>query len=142
MNLTITSKVKGDLEWVYSNFDEKLFGYLLPPGAKLIAFGGSVKGAIVHLKLPLAGEWLSEIIEDKQTDSECYFIDVGRKLPFPLKRWRHKHLLLKKGELVRIEDQMTFSSGYLVLDLIMLPMLWLSFLPRKWQYQGYFNQLK
>ena len=140
MNVTITSKVKGELDWVYSNFNEDLFRYLLPPGATLVEFGGSRKGDIVHLKLPVAGEWISHIIEDYQDKDKCYFVDVGRKLPFPLKSWRHKHLLIKRGNDVRIEDRMQYSSGFILLDILLVPLMWLSFLPRKWQYKSYFRQ--
>ena len=97
MNITLRSTVKADLNTVYTRFDADLFRYLLPPGAELIAFGGSRKGDLVHLKLPVAGEWLSEITEDGQTEDMCYFIDEGRTLPFPLKTWTHKHSLYQKA---------------------------------------------
>ena len=61
MNITLKTKVSRDLKVVYNRFDHDLFKYLLPPGAQLIEFGGSKKGDFVHLKLPVAGEWISEI---------------------------------------------------------------------------------
>ena len=98
MNITLRSKVSCDLATVSERFDEDLFRYLLPPGAQLIEFGGSKKGDIVHLKLPIAGEWVSEITESGSSDDTNYFIDEGRVLPFPLKRWKHKHILQREGE--------------------------------------------
>ncbi|QSE98829.1 hypothetical protein [Fulvivirga lutea] len=142
MQVIITSKVKGELDWVYSNFDAELFSYLLPPGAKLIAFGGSEKGAIVHLKLPVAGEWISEIIEEESTEGQRYFIDVGKKLPFPLASWHHKHLLTQVNSHVRIEDRMSFSTGFFLFDVMVAPFLWLAFIPRKWQYKSYFKNIR
>ncbi len=41
MNITLRSKVTGDLMAVNNRFDSDLFKYLLPPGAQLIEFGGS-----------------------------------------------------------------------------------------------------
>lgn len=139
MNITLRSKVNRDLITVYSRFDHKLFRYLLPPGAQLIAFGGSKKGDIVHLKLPLAGEWISEITEDGSSEGCYYFIDEGRKLPFPLKKWKHKHVLLSAGENTIIEDNMNFSTGNAIGDILLYPILLLSFLPRAWQYKSYFE---
>ena len=139
MNITLRSKVNAELASVYNRFDADLFSYLLPPGAQLIAFGGSKTGDIVHLKLPLAGEWISEITEDGSSEDRCYFIDEGRTLPFPLKTWRHKHILHRSGKSTIIEDNMTFSTGNGLADLLVFPFLLLSFLPRVWQYKKYFK---
>jgi|TARA_B110000503_G_scaffold140458_1_gene231382 ligand-binding SRPBCC domain-containing protein len=139
MKIILKSEVIGDLTTVYDRFDDKLFRYLLPPGATLIEFGGSTKGDIVHLKLPLAGEWISEITENGMSPDMRYFIDEGRKLPFPLKKWKHKHILLAAGKKTIIEDNMTFSSGNIIIDLFIYPVLLLSFLPRIWQYKQYFR---
>jgi ligand-binding SRPBCC domain-containing protein len=140
MNITLKSKVVGDLHTIYNKFDQHLFKYLLPPGAQLIAFGGSKKGNIVHLKLPLAGEWISEITEDEISDDVCYFIDEGKKLPFPLKDWKHIHRLHRVGNKTIIEDNMTFSTGSFIADLMFYPILLVSFLPRVWQYKSYFKE--
>lgn len=139
MNITLRSKVNGEVSSIFERFDERLFKFLLPPGAQLIEFGGSQKGDIVHLKLPLAGEWVSEIIENGASEDTCYFIDEGRKLPFPLKEWRHKHILLRAGNSTIIEDNMSFSIGNKITDLLFYPVLYFSFLPRVWQYKRYFN---
>lgn len=139
MNITLRSKVNEELTAVYNRFDHNLFRYLLPPGAKLIAFGGSNKGDIVHLKLPLAGEWISEITENGISEDSCYFIDEGRKLPFPLKKWKHKHILTRAGQGTIIEDNMHFSTGNIIADIMLYPLLLLAFLPRVWQYKSYFK---
>lgn len=139
MNITLKSKVTGELNAVYNRFDDNLFRYLLPPGAQLIEFGGSKKGDIVHLNLPLAGEWISEITENGMSDDMCYFIDEGRKLPFPLKKWKHKHILHNAGASTIIEDNMNFSTGNIITDILFYPVLLLAFLPRLWQYKSYFK---
>ncbi len=139
MNITLRSKVGGEVAAIFERFDERLFKFLLPPGAQLIEFGGSKKGDIVHLKLPLAGEWVSEITENGASADTRYFIDEGRKLPFPLKEWRHKHILHRAGNSTFIEDNMNFSTGSIFTDILFYPVLYLSFLPRVWQYKRYFN---
>tara|TARA_B110000046_G_scaffold48975_1_gene54442 strand:- start:125 stop:547 length:423 start_codon:yes stop_codon:yes gene_type:complete len=139
MKIRLKSKVTCELETVHSRFDGELFKYLLPPGAQLIEFGGSTKGDIVHLKLPLAVEWVSEITENGKSEDSYYFIDEGRKLPFPLKKWKHKHILKASGQHTIIKDNMSFSSGNIVADAIIYPVLLLLFLPRIWQYKSYFN---
>ena len=80
MNITLRSKIDGNFKENFDRFDQDLFLYLLPPGAQLIEFGGSKTGDIVHLKLPLAGEWISDITEHGHSEDRCYFIDEGRKL--------------------------------------------------------------
>lgn len=138
MKITLRSKVGGEIAAISERFDENLFKYLLPPGAQLIKFGGSKKGDIVHLKLPLAGDWVSEITENGSTDDAIYFIDEGRVLPFPLKKWRHKHILHRVGNSTVIEDNMNFATGSMLMNILFYPVLYLSFLPRVWQYKRYF----
>lgn len=140
MNIKLQSKVKGELSTILARFDQDLFSYLLPPGAQLIEFGGSKKGDVVHLKLPMAGEWVSEITENGIEEDRCYFIDEGRKLPFPLKKWKHKHILHRVGNNnTIIEDDIFFSTGYILTDILFYPFIFLSFLPRVWQYKRYFD---
>ncbi|MTI38113.1 hypothetical protein E1140_01285 [Fulvivirga lutimaris] len=141
MKIILKSKVKADLQFVINHFDEDLFKYLLPPAAHLIEFGGSKTGDTVHLHLPLAGEWISEITEHGSKSNLYYFIDEGKVLPFPLKKWRHKHILKGQGEHTIIEDHMSFSTGLIAFDLMFYPVLVLSFLPRLWQYKNYFKNI-
>ena len=95
----------------------------------------------MHLKLPVAGAWFSEITEHGGTEGQAYFIDQGRQLPFPLKQWEHRHVLYRDGDHTIIEDDMHFSSGNRLLDLLLYPALFLAFLPRVWQYKAYFKNL-
>lgn len=141
MNIKLRSRVAREMNVVNSMFDEVLFQYLLPPGAELIEFGGSKKGDIVHLRLPLAGEWISEITEDAQSENLIYFIDEGRQLPFPLKKWKHRHVLHRDQGHTIVEDDMSYSTGSVLLDLLFYPVLLFSFLPRIWQYKSYFKEV-
>jgi ligand-binding SRPBCC domain-containing protein len=124
---------------VRDNFNEKLFTYLLPPGARLIRYDGSSPGDIVHLTLPIAGEWKSEIVESGQGNQEFYFIDIGHVLPMGLKFWKHRHELKGVGTETLIRDDMTFSTGNHVLDGLLYPIMYMAFLPRKQQYRKFFT---
>lgn len=141
MKITLKSKVKKPLRVVFENFDSNLFKYLLPPGAKLLRFDGSKKGDFVNLRLPLAGEWLSEITENGESEEECYFIDEGRKIPWPLKKWKHKHIISDFKGITIITDEMNFSTGNSLFDVLVYPFLYLAFYPRTYQYQKYFKGL-
>jgi ligand-binding SRPBCC domain-containing protein len=144
MRILLKSRVSGNYLEVGKSFDRNLFEFLLPPGAKVQRFDGSRKGDIVHLAFtfPFKAEWVSEIIEDNITDRECFFIDKGTKLPFGIRSWIHKHRIVKDDNHSIIEDDIEFSTGNRLLDLVYYPGLLISFLPRKWQYRKYFTKSK
>lgn len=139
MKVILKTEVDQSMEKVFKAFDKKLFEYLLPPGAKLLRFDGSQKGDVVHLKLPIAGEWISKITEDHKGEKQCYFVDKGVKLPFPLKKWTHQHIIHKSNKTAIIEDNMEYSSGLKLLDILIFPFLYAAFSPRKKQYKAYFS---
>ena len=142
MRILLRSRVRGFYLDVSKSFDRNLFEFLLPPGAKVKQFDGSKKGDIVHLtfSFPFKADWVSEIIEDSISNSECYFIDKGTNLPFGLRNWIHKHRIVKDGNQSIIVDEIEFSTGNRFFDLTYYPGLYLSFLPRKWQYRKYFQK--
>ncbi len=142
MNFKITTSISKDYQAVFAGFDQKLFEFLLPPKAmaRLVQFDGSKKGDIVHIQflLPYKAEWISEITHDESNDSMCMFIDEGKKLPFGLKTWQHRHIVKKDGNNCLIIDDISFSYANKFLDILFFPFLYFSFLPRKKQYRQYF----
>ena len=144
MNIKLRTKVDGYYLDVIKRFDLQLFEALKPKGAnmEIVEFTGSKKGDVVHIKFisPIKAEWISDIVEDHEDDSSAYFIDVGRVLPFPLKQWTHKHIVEKiDDQHSYIIDDMTFSGGNILLDLMIYPGILLGFLPRKKVYRKYFS---
>lgn len=142
----LETKVPGNFIKVMELFDRDLFEALKPIGIPLeiVEFTGSKKGDRVHLSFgtPVNQEWISDIVEDGQTDTECYFVDVGVKLPWPLKKWRHKHIVRKVTESTSlIIDEMSFEGPNAIFSLGLKPFLYLSFLPRKGQYKRYFERV-
>lgn len=142
MKVRLQSAVRGTINEVWDNFDEQLFRYLLPPGTRLIKFDGSDPGDIVHLKFPFKQEWISKITEVHRQDDHCFFVDKGIKLPGPLKFWKHKHHVYHINKYkTLIVDDMEYSTGSELLDLLIYPFLYLAFLPRTSLYRKYFQSM-
>lgn len=100
-------------------------------------------GAVLQIESKMMGfikqQWLNEITEVVEEDEESFFVDEGRTLPFPLKAWRHKHLIRKSGTHVEIVDDITYSAGWLTW--LIHPVVWLQFAWRKPQYRKLFGKV-
>lgn len=144
MNIIISTKVNQGLLKVWEGFDLELFSKLAPPfpPVEVKAFGGCLKGDVVHLELNFIlfkQDWISDIIDQKRTESEIYFIDEGTKLPFFLSYWQHKHRLVKDDEGTTIIDEITFKTPSILTDYLFYPLLYLQFLYRKPIYKKVFE---
>jgi ligand-binding SRPBCC domain-containing protein len=133
LRFVLTTPVAQDLNQVKEGFNLDLFKALKPPliGLEVKRFDGCESGDEVHLRVGLGimMEWVSLIPEHGQSTDEWYFLDIGEKLPPPLKKWRHHHRVLKRedgGSI--IVDDISFSSGFLPLDLLM-------YFPLKFQFK-------
>ena len=144
MNIVIKAKVRGNYKTVYQMMDRELFDFLAPPGPmKIVEYTGSHVGDVVHIRFgfPIYADWISDITEENESANELNFVDRGRTLPFPLKAWRHVHRIQRiDEETSRIVDDMHFSTGNKLFDGLVYPFLYLTFLPRKWQYPKYFKR--
>ena len=143
MHLTIKTQVHQGYRSVMQGFTEDLFIKLNPPfpPVKLIRFDGCKKGDVVSLELNFIffkQRWESLIVEDNLTDEEFYFIDEGRKLPFFLKYWRHKHRIIKNESGSEVVDDVSFRSPIRMTDFLLYPFLWLQFWYRKPVYKKVF----
>ena len=144
MKLRIETKVRASLKEVKSGFTKDLFLRLNPPfpPVKLIEFGGCEKGDKVVLELNFIlfkQHWISDITEDQQAEKRWYFVDIGSKLPFFLKSWRHHHEVQSNQTGSVIIDDITFTTGTLITDLIMYLPLYGQFLYRKPIYKSIFK---
>lgn len=141
MRIILKTNVQENFRTVFQSFDLVLFKFLLPPGAELIRFDGSKKGDMVHLKFnfPFKGEWISVITENRETEDESYFIDRGEKLPLGIRTWLHKHIVEENGKFSTIIDDIKYSTGNVLLDLLYFLPLYFAFFPRKFLYKKYFN---
>jgi ligand-binding SRPBCC domain-containing protein len=145
MNLTIKTYVNGDWNLVRQGFSKDLFEKLSPPfpGVKILRFDGSSKGDLVALELNFLffkQKWTSEIVEETSGEEDYWlFIDEGKELPFFLKTWSHVHVVRKSKSGSIISDSIRFSSGWLLIDCILWPLMLAQFLYRNQIYKKVFN---
>lgn len=145
MRILIKTKLSKNFKAVHHGFDLNLFKALKPPliGLEVKRFDGCLKGHEVHLEIgigPLKQQWISLITDNIENDAECTFIDEGKVLPPPLKNWHHTHRILNiDGENCEIHDDIQYSSGNGLLDLLMYPALYFQFYLRRPVYQKYFS---
>lgn len=144
MRLKIKTEVEASLSMVKEGFTEDLFIKLNPPfpPVDLLRFDGCKKKDVVALELNFIlfrQYWISVITEDSQTEEEWFFVDKGSQLPFFLKRWRHKHQVLKADNGALIVDDITYATGTILTDIIMYPLLLGQFLYRKPIYKKIFR---
>jgi ligand-binding SRPBCC domain-containing protein len=144
MKLKINTTVKSPWQKVVAGFTEELFLALNPPfpPVKLLQFDGCKKGDIVSLQLNFIlfkQTWESHITHDNETSESFEFIDIGVKLPFFLKKWTHVHTIKAAKDGSVIGDDIEYSSGTILTDLLLYPVLYGQFLYRKPIYQRIFK---
>ena len=143
--LNIIHRVPGTVGSVFKRFNEDLFKRLTPafPPAKLLRYDGNSPGDLVVIRLgiwPLYQRWVSEITEHVEGVDASYFIDVGRKLPFPLTSWRHKHIIRKGGGgEVEIVEDIQFAAKTAFMTRIMRPIIRAQFEARGPKYLAFFT---
>jgi len=144
MKITLSTQVDSSLKIVKEGFNETLFLKLSPPFplVKLLRFDGCLTGHHVWLELNFLlfkQRWDALIIEHQESEKEFYFIDEGSKMPFFLKSWRHKHLLKSRNGKCIVTDQIQFSTGTILTDVLVYPLLWFQFVYRKPIYRKHFR---
>lgn len=136
--------MNASLEQVKAGFTQDLFLSLNPPfpPVKLLQFDGCIKGDKVALELNFLffkQQWVSDIAEDSETADAWHFVDIGTRLPFFLKTWQHHHGVRRKDKGSLIIDDITYTTGTLLTDLLLYPALLGQFLYRKPVYKRIFK---
>ena len=144
MNIRLSTKVDGNYKDIMRQFDRKLFEALKPSIGEMevVAFTGSKKGDQVHVRFhsPIKAEWISDITEHGENETEAFFIDEGVKLPFPFSYWQHKHIVQKITDNTSyIIDDITFKGPNFIISWCLYPAIYLGFYPRKSIYKKYFK---
>ena len=144
MKLKINTHVNGSYEQVVSGFNQRLFEALSPPfpPVKVIQFDGCNQGDFVVLRLNFflfKQNWSSKIIHSVENEEGFAFVDQGIELPFFLKSWKHRHGVLKSSGDVIILDDIDYSTGFLLTDVLLFPALYLQFLYRVPVYKRFFR---
>lgn len=145
MKITIETWVSAPLHQVADGFNESLFKKLSPPfpPVKLLQFDGSKTGDLVSLELNFIffkQKWTSEITEDGLSETEFFFVDEGVELPFFLKKWKHRHRIIRQESGSLIRDEISYAGPNGLLTLVLFPALYLQFLYRKPIYKKLFKR--
>ncbi|MCB0627441.1 MAG: cyclase [Saprospiraceae bacterium] len=146
MTIQISTEVNRDYRSVFQGFDEKLFLQLAPPfpPLRLLRYDGCRVGDEVHLEIgpgPLRKRWEALIVEAGADEEEIYFVDIGKKLPFPLRRWRHRHRLIRLGEgRTQIVDDIEYRCRWRSADYLLYPFLYWQFRIRRPVYRKVFGR--
>ncbi len=143
MKLKISTPVNASVQKVKEGFNIDLFKALAPPFPRLNVkrFDGSKKDDLVELELDFFTHkqtWVSLITYDHTDDKIFEFIDIGKELPFPFKKWRHHHIVQKNSYGSDIIDDIEYSSGSRILDILLYPLMYLQFAYRKPVYRKLF----
>ena len=147
MNFIISTKIKAkSKEAVMAKFTSELFILLAPPfpKIKLLRFDGSEKGNEIHLEMHVIffkTEWISLITDHVSKENQIYFIDEGTSIPAPIKYWRHRHVIRNANAILFIDDDLTFTSGNKIVDILLFPFVYGLLFYRKPIYKKYFNTL-
>ena len=147
MRIQIRTRVPGHYKTVFEHFNQELFEFVMPsfPKAKLQRYDGPTPGDRFELTLftPLGKQyWHGLITERSLTEHYAYFVDIGAKLPFFLKRWNHTHWVIPDGDDHSfIVDDFTFDAPFLLMNPFVGLALYFQFRGRRPAYPGYFEQL-
>jgi ligand-binding SRPBCC domain-containing protein len=138
----IRCEVAVPFEQVCAGFNKQLLEALSPALMKLriLRYDGQRKGDKFSMQLGpkiFNIRWEGMVSAAGQTPGTYWFEDVGLKLPFPLKHWKHKHLVRTSGQGAVIMDIVSFSTGNSFIDMCCYPLLKNMFQARISKYQRY-----
>jgi len=147
MKISVHTKVSASIETIQNGFNEELFMALNPPFPKVEVsqFDGCMEGdkVILTLFFPFFEQiWESDIVAHGRTNEEWFFVDKGVKLPFFLRSWKHHHVVRNIGNKREIIDDIEYTTGTFLTDLLMFPVLKAQFLYRKPIYKKFFDTKK
>lgn len=142
--IQLTTSVAASYAKVRRNFDRSFFQFLAPPWVtqRLLRFDGQQVGHEVHLEItfPQRIEWISQIVFNEEVGEHWTFIDVGKKLPWFIASWHHRHQVIgvSEGEsLIKDDIEVSFSSP--VTAVIYYPGIWATMMYRKYAYPYFFK---
>ncbi len=144
-NLNFECTVNSPIHKVFDAFTLPLFQKLAPPLSQMdiLQFDGSKKGDEVKFSmgfLSIRQFWYGMIIDDFKSEDECFFIDIGKKLPWPFTAWNHKHIFRKvSANQTKLIDELEYECSNPLFELVLIPMMIGYFHYRKYIYKKEFN---
>lgn len=137
MKLKSLTLIENTVENVWPKFNKDLFVQLKPPFVNLVVerFDGCRQDDLFNLQVSIFGKlihWNGKITKHYISEKECYFIDEGILLPWPLIKWTHKHRIIKSGfDKCFISDEVEFITHNMFLDFMMYINFRIMFMLRK-----------
>jgi len=146
MRIIIKSPVSQKPETVWAAMDEQMLRSLSPwfLHLKVLKYEGNKPGNKFSFETgiwPITAVWSGLVTSAGQTPGTFWFEDRGEKLPFPLKRWKHRHIVRKTTAGSVVIDAIECSTNMTFLDLIVKPLLTCLFSVRKQKYSRYLSKL-
>jgi ligand-binding SRPBCC domain-containing protein len=145
MKLLFETPVPQPVGVIKAGFTRELFQYL-DPGfipSELLRFDGCHPGNEVHIAIGVPGlrqKWISIITAEEETEQGWSFIDEGKVLPWPLKKWKHHHRVDKiSASESSIVDDIQYECSPAFLTPLMKPFLWMVFAVRPSRYKKFFG---
>jgi len=145
MKLKFKTEVHSEMYKTFESFDQSLFRQLSFPltSVRFERFDGMDKGDEYKFYVSIFGLeqfWHGLVLRRFTSEKECYFIEIGKKLPFPLTAWTHKHKFITAGtNLTTLVDEVEYRCRYKLLEYILLPFWYSYFYFRLWKYRKIFN---
>ncbi len=132
MKFVVSTPIALDPKRAVEKFDAALFTALAPPFPKirLVRFDENTVEIAMNFFV-FKTVWESRVYPTHVDDQQAYFVDEGVRLPPPLKFWRHTHRLVARGQGSVLRDEIEFSTGRGVLDVLIYPFLWAMMAYRK-----------
>ena len=144
VKIQIKTPVAQSAQQVDAGFTRDLLEKLTPPfpPVRILRYDGNTPGDEVHLQLGFllfTQTWVSEITARMTGPTEWGFVDEGRKLPFFLGYWQHKHRIVVQGTGAVIIDDITFHAPLNIFDFLLWPVLYAQFAARRPLYRQVFG---
>lgn len=147
MKILLRTMVEGSVSEVFACFDQDLLLALTPPGMRVEILKNAqppLPGTGISLNVTMLGilkqHWENDFTAYEVAQDASFFVDEGRVMPWPIKQWRHKHLVRKHAHQAQIVDDVEFGCGNFLLDALIYPFVWLQFAYRQPVYRRFFKR--
>ena len=141
--IIVRCRVSSPFHAVVQGFNRQLLESLSPAmmQVRILRYDGQQNGDCFTMQIGppfLNVRWEGKVTASGETSASYWFEDVGVQLPFPLKQWKHRHVVRKSGEGAVIMDIVSFTTGNKFLDMLCYPFFKNMFRNRIKKYQRYF----
>ena len=146
MKFTIKTVVQQPFHTADKGFGKDWLVKLNPPVPpfRITRFDGLNDGDRVHIRFNFflfKDDWEYVVRDKVDNEREWSFVDEGVRMPFFLKRWRHRYRLSADNKGMNVTDEVDFDAPVRVLDFLLYPYLYLHFLYRKPIYKRRYGKI-